>query len=508
MRFFREILLKIAIILFSASYLFAQRESNYQAEISTVLGTEQTPFWMRANQYGMVPNKAQTAVLSVGTISDYQKTKKKINWGYGLNVGAFVGMQNKAIIQEAYFKAKWKSLEFYAGRRKEIQGLVDTTLSSGSYIWSGNALPMPKIQISIPEYTSIGGEGLISIKGNYAHGWFDRNRSDAKGVFLHQKSGYVRIGKPNYKFKFYTGFNHQAQWGGKILFPDPNGIYSKNGRFGSSFRDYLYIVSGKSAVGTDTSKLTGANEALNRVGNHLGSFDISFEVNLSNLNLLLYRQNIYEDGSLFYLNNISDGLNGISITFKENKIKNFALNKLTFEFFNTLNQGGIFNGDNPLAPSSRGFDNYFNNTQFRDGWSFKKTSIGTPFILSQFEFPKRIFKPNDLLFTNNRVQAYYLGFSGKVFNEYEFTSKISFSKNWGMFGMDFPKLINQTSIILLVKKPFPTILGGINAFVSFASDFGELLEQNSAIQIGIKKSWNTFPFNPHPTHRHRIKPQI
>ncbi|KAF4530856.1 hypothetical protein B566_EDAN018889, partial [Ephemera danica] len=59
-------------------------------------------------------------------------------------------------IQEAYAKAKWKAFELYAGRRKEIQGLVDTTLTSGSYIWSGNTLPMPKIDLSIQNYTSLG----------------------------------------------------------------------------------------------------------------------------------------------------------------------------------------------------------------------------------------------------------------------------------------------------------------------------------------------------------------
>ena len=59
------------------------------------------------------------------------------------------------LIPVAYIKAKFGAFEIYAGRRKEIFGLVDSTLSSGSYIWSGNALPMPKIQISTPNFVSL-----------------------------------------------------------------------------------------------------------------------------------------------------------------------------------------------------------------------------------------------------------------------------------------------------------------------------------------------------------------
>jgi hypothetical protein len=184
---------------------FSQRDNQYSIDASAVMGTAQTPFWMRANQFGKVPTEGQTLALFASVKSDYQNPENKIDWGYGINIGGFAGVQNKFIIQQAYLKAKWKAFELYAGRREEIQGLVDTTLTSGSYIWSGNALPMPKIDLSIPNFTPIGSSGVFSIKGNYAHGWFDQNRADAIGIMLHQKSGYFRVGKPNWKFKAYGG---------------------------------------------------------------------------------------------------------------------------------------------------------------------------------------------------------------------------------------------------------------------------------------------------------------
>jgi Capsule assembly protein Wzi len=475
------------LISFVSFSTYAQRESTYHAEASAIVGTEQTPFWMRANKYGMVPIKGNTAVFSIGTYSDYQTTKSKINWGYGLNVGAFAGSENKFIIQEAYFKAKWKAVEFYAGRRKEIQGLVDTTLSSGSYIWSGNALPMPKVQISIPDYISLGGEGLISIKGNYAHGWFDNGRKFESNVLLHQKSLYFQFGKPNFKLKFFVGGNHQVQWGGK------SSIYPN---ILKSFKDYLSIITARSNVGRDTLNLSNIDEG-NRTGNHLGSFDFGFNILFDNCKLFFYRQNIFEDGSLFYLNNISDGLNGISIHALKN-LKNISAIKLNFEFLNTLSQGGKGGYDAKFA-SQRGQDEYFNNGQYFDGWSYNKVSIGTPFILSVNQFPNQIVQKYYNYFSNNRIQAYYLGFSGKFKDKYDFKAKYSFSKNWGTYTEPFDIRYQSSLYLKLNKNIAPQ---NITIDLSFATDFGNLFYQNFAVKIGVKKSWSSLTNVSHQTHKH------
>ena len=203
--------------------LFAQsneikREIKYTAEAGTIVSTNgETPFWLRANQYGTVPNQSPIFTLRGSVSSDYKKaiTKEdqyklsKFDWGYGLNIVGNVGKENQFLIPEAYVKVKYGVFEIYAGRRREIFGLVDSTLSSGSYIWSGNALPMPKIQISTPNFVPLGfTKGFLSFKGNYAHGWFENSRTDVKDFYLHQKSLYFKLGRPDWKFHFYGGFNH------------------------------------------------------------------------------------------------------------------------------------------------------------------------------------------------------------------------------------------------------------------------------------------------------------
>ncbi len=478
--------------IFICEYSYAQRDNIYSIDASAVVGTKQTPFWMRANKFGKVPIKGQTMAIFAGVKSDYKNPVKKIDWGYGLNIGGFAGMQNKFLIQQAYAKAKWKVFELYAGRREEIQGLVDTTLTSGSYIWSGNALPMPKIDISIPEYTPIGPSGIFAIKGNYAHAWFEPGRSDAKGILLHQKSGYFRIGKPNYKLKVYGGFNHQAQWGGQQI---------SGKKLESSFKDYLNIVMGKSNVGEDTTGLD-PNSAGNRTGNHLGSLDIGFEFKLMNSNIFIYRQSIFEDGSLFYLNNIADGLNGFSIAFNKKLQNKFSINKINFEFLSTLSQGGIFGSSGGIPESKRGQDNYFNNSDFLGGWSYNKTSMGTPFILGKSQFIQtNTSKKSELFFTNNRVQAYIISANGNLFDDYFFIARFSYSKNWGTYNFPFSSNMNQTSFTFNINRNLENILGGINAYASISADFGAVFTSNFATQVGFKKSFGFLPFL-NLTHKH------
>ena len=149
---------------------------------------------------------------------------------------------------------------------------------------------------------------------------------------LHQKSFYMRIGKKDWKTKFYGGFNHQVQWGGK---PEKPYVDTPTGRlittFSSGIDTYINVVTGISLNKNDAGVgLDGIpyNEAFNRAGNHLGTVDIGMEFFAKESDILIYRQSIFEDGSLFYLNNISDGLYGISWT---NRRQNTKIKKIIIE---------------------------------------------------------------------------------------------------------------------------------------------------------------------------------
>ena len=162
----------------------------------------ETPFALRANQYGTVPYESQFFTVQGSLQKEYNwmnvrsadsvaRYKRKLSFGYGVNLIANTGKVNQVLLPEAYLKVSYRFLEFYAGRRKEIFGIVDSTLSSGSYTWSGNTLPMPKLQLSTIGYVPIGKNKLFSINTGYAHGWFD-NRTAIKNSYLHQKWFYVK----------------------------------------------------------------------------------------------------------------------------------------------------------------------------------------------------------------------------------------------------------------------------------------------------------------------------
>ncbi len=436
--------------------------TRYELESGIYISTSgQNPFLLRSNQYGIIPLESQFLTLRGATHKEYDSTKneqnkqKRFSYGYGLSTVVNVSKAaNQIILPEAYLKMRYGAFEFYGGRRKEIVGLVDTTLTSGSYIWSGNALPIPKLQISIPNYISIIGKGLISIKGAYAHGWFGSSDSTKK-FFLHQKYLYGRIGKPNWRLKFYIGFNHQVQWGGK---PHKPYIESQTGKlitnYGNDFSTYLNVVSGVSLnkIGDGASKDgIPINEAWNRSGNHLGSIDIATEISFNKFDLLLYRQSIYDDGSLFYLNNITDGLFGFSLRRKKAKK---GLVKVGFEYLNTISQGGSQYYDIP--PQLRGNDNYFNNSIY--SWLYKNNAIGTPYILPINSVKRNIIDDNIML--KNKSQAYFINNRTSVItaavdfiltNKY-FTTRISKTVNLGTYAV--PIQFNQFSILQSINYSY------------------------------------------------------
>jgi hypothetical protein len=499
---------KILCLIFISNYsLTAQDSTNNKsykgfAELGAIISTSgETPFWIRSNQYGIVPSTAPAALFRAGMSSGYKKyTSKeskikanKFDWGYGLEIAGNLSPknnldpgnrepENKILFPESYIKAKFGVFEIYAGRRREIFGLVDTVLTSGSYIWSGNSLPMPKIQISNPDYVPLGfTKGFISFKGSYAHGWFENNRTDVKNFYLHQKTLYLKIGKPNGKFHIYGGFNHQVQWGGELKYPDPDNIAAFNGKVGSSFSNYVNAVTGQSlAAATDTIKI-GKNDTGNRGGNHLGTFDIGFEIKTQRVDVLCYRQSIYEDGSLFYLNNITDGLNGLSLKFKSFEHKSFALKKITFEFLNTLSQGGEGGSENTIS-RLRGQDNYFRNSVYQNGWSYYNQSLGTAFINS--------IDITSGTFTNSRVQSFHLGLEG-ILKQSSFIARLSYSNNYPFFSQG--KQITRNQYSALIKGDYK-LKKNNQLIVSVAYDNGTLFNDSIGLWASFRKNL-TNPFS-------------
>ena len=417
-----------------------------------------TPFWLRANQFGAVPTEENYVHVGGSTYVEYRKGKK-LDWGLGasgrLNLG---DTQADLLVQEAYLKGKWGIFELSVGRKKYIQGLMDSTLSSGSFAFSGNALPMPKVEIVVNEYWHpdfLG--GFLGFKGNFVHGLFDNKRSDVDHIFLHQKSFYGRLGKPNSLFKFYGGFNHQVQWGGTLKYPDPTNQASRKGKVASSLKDYLYVITGQSmaAAGGDTAKY-GYNDAYNRLGNHLGTVDVGLEVDGKFGKVFFYRQSIYEDGSLFYGNNITDGLHGVAFSTKRKQ----GLLKIVFEYFNTTSQGGA-GGSANAEGFLRGQDNYLNNSVYREGWTYLGRGLGSPLMTLDSETDLNAGK--GVFYDNNRIETFYVG-AEVMAGENRFMFRGSLSNAIGGYGSEYIPVKKQIAVGLQWQRQI--FVFGQEAFLS------------------------------------------
>ncbi len=445
-----------AVLLFSllAFGALSQDKSVPSLELGMGLNSDTyAPFWLRANQYGAVPTKENYGTAAVSW-SGFTQVNKRMSWGFG--VRALVNLtETKAdvLLQEAYLKGKLGIFELQAGRKKQIQGLADSTLSSGSYIWSGNALPMPMINLVVNDYWAPKFvKGILGFKGNYAHGWFDNQRSDVADIYLHQKSFYGRLGKPNWLFKFYGGFNHQVQWGGTLKYADPGNVSAKNGKIATGVKEYFYMITGRSmnTVGGDTAKY-GINDGWNRLGNHLGSVDVGMEIDWSKAKIFFYRQSVYEDGSLYYGNNITDGLHGISFTRKAKQ----GLTKVVLEYLNTTSQGGTIFNDSDV---NRGLDNYFNSSVYRDGWTYAGRGLGTPLMTLDSETD--LTNTDLTYFDNNRVESFYVGIEAKL-GENAFLIRGSMSNAFGTYSSVINPAKRQFSGAVQWQRPVQIL--GYNA---------------------------------------------
>jgi len=363
-------------------------------------------------------------------------------------------------------------------------GLVDTSLSSGAFAISGNALGIPKVELSIPDYYQLPWWGdMFAFKGNFSYGWlgtlpiqYAHNAKQA-GTYFQQSSLYVRLGRPEWALKLYGGVNHQVFWG------------NERAVFGPGFdlpgwKSFLYAGIGKTWHDS-------------KIGNHLGSIDMGLDYDFEEVRISAYRQNFYDEGALYHLTNIKDGLNGISIINKEDYGEMFHWTRFLFEYFCSKNQAGY--PGTRYTPS--GDENYYNNYEYTQGWSYKGLRLGNPFIST---YPStRAGLPNDTsdYFNNNRVVAFHFGAMGAVSNWY-FTVKLSYSMNYGTFGtspyghttgrLRKPPVfgmwdkVSQFSSYLEVKK---TLGNGYSIGCLAALDQGKLLNNSGGIILKLSRTF-------------------
>ncbi|MCR9064339.1 MAG: capsule assembly Wzi family protein [Cytophagales bacterium] len=445
------------------------------------------PFWQRSNQFGAVPQSGNSLYFRQMIESKKDSSQKFFKTDYCFDLVTIVGEKSRIILPEAFIRFNLKDFAISGGRFKQVHGLVDSTLSSGSITWSGNSLSPPEITLSIPEYKRLF-VNWLAFKGHYTHGWFGDQKS-VKEYYLHRKALYARLGNPTKRLRLYGGILHHVQWGGIPKYETDQAFKDRftDGRFPVDWFTYGQVVLPFKSLGETTDDY-GEFELNNRFGNHLGQIDLGGDINLEDMNLLLYKQTIFESGQTFSgLTNTDDGLYGISL--KSTKPKT-VFKKLVMEYLRTTNQSSYRSGLARLLnlPDRHyGEENYyFNHMQYIDGWAYESRTIGTPFLVPQEEI--RVEKqsyPDAIFYNNNRIIAAYAGLHLKL-NSIDFISRFSYSRNYGA-------LFTPIEPVDQMSMSFQTLIPtkNQNAFfkVNIGIDQGDLINDNYGVNIAYQRFW-------------------
>jgi hypothetical protein len=181
---------------------------------------------------------------------------------------------------------------------------------------------------------------------------------------------------------------------------------------------------------------------------------------------------------------LADGLYGARVKRKNSYGANFEVTEAVVELLYTKSQGGdgFVLGDG----TKRGRDNYFNNQQVRDGWSYYDRTIGTPFIPPTSQTKWKWPNYADNFTSNNRVMLWHLGLKGTLFRKIEWQGKFSYSTNYGAYLEPFKGAPKQFSGLIGLQSKLD-VLGGLTLKGAYAADIGDLYRKTYGFMLGIRK---------------------
>jgi hypothetical protein len=441
-----------------------------------------------------------------------------------LLIDGFVRMSPSptAVASQAYLALRGGPFELKGGRFHETMHVQLTPLSSGSVGFSGNAVPIPQIQAGIPEWTRLPGSfGYIHIKGSLSHGWLNAERP-IQSSFLHKKIGLARVGG-DLPVNIVGGMHHIAFWGGH----DPN-----FGDYPAGWSDYMKVfwVSGGSEDGP-----WGEDNYF--LGDHRGYYDFGFYVKPRGWDLHLYRHFLLEDKDGVKFKTMQDGVLGLSGVRRARPGSGSGsgaaegtgaragagagsesiIERFTYEYIYSKYQNG---NDEPTVERSNsdGWDDYYSNYRYLEGWTYFGYTIGNPLFFSFFSPAVRgmdIRLNDDRLMANNRLVAHHIGLEGVLpfargGSGTRYRLLATWSRNYGTYrGADRHRLAgvpyrfengrSQLSVLLETDVALGRNRGtmdppsmkawddlGASLLVSIAADVGSLYENAAGVLLTLR----------------------
>ncbi|WP_031428808.1 capsule assembly Wzi family protein [Flavimarina sp. Hel_I_48] len=436
-------------LLLSAIPLIASSQENFYGSLSSmsnVSNSSTNPFWTYANKYGRLDKESTFFILGEAGYGTQINSSNRLEVHGGLFKGD--GSNRSFRIDQLYAKYTYKNILLNIGSWHRSVELHDLSSVGGDIIWSGNARALPGAELQFLKGTHI--FNWLEFKGKLGH-YFLGNDRYVENAQVHYKN-LTFVMTLSEKDLFTIELDHYAQFGGT----------SKTyGKQPSAFSDYLRIF-----IGSNGGAGATESDQANALGNHLGSYTFTYDMQRSDYDIKLYHQTIFEDTSGREFRNFPDGVWGIY--FKPQK-KGFV-NAFLYEFVQTVSQSGKFVP--PPNGNFRGGDNYFNNSMYQSGWTYKGRIIGLPFIIPN---------ENGRGIKINRSFVHHLGLSGSFYT-IEYTLKTSYVRNLGTYNKPFDAI--EEAVYSYLGFDYPTKVGVFKA--QFSADFSNQTDRILAIGFGYR----------------------
>jgi hypothetical protein len=380
-----------------ATTVSAQNYTNESSfTLSGYIANDNLPFWFYTNENGRVDAKTDAAFLGE-TSHNFKLSEKsilEINGGL-LYQNGITGKDLQIDQLYAQFSNTWLKARLGSFHQEvELDGLSST---NNNILWSGNTRAIPGLLLEASNPIKIWNWlGLDWGIGHYE--LIDDRYVDGANIHYKRLGAFFKLSE---KSKLHFEIQHFAQWAGNS---------PRFGKQPSKVSDFIDVFFAKRSGSEEAPE----GEVINALGNHLGSYNLSYSYKLNKGSIMLYHQHLFEDGSGTALKNFPDGVWGSHLSLEGKLIK--AIN---YEYIHTKNQNGF--------GTVSGNDNYFRNGIYDSGWTYESRTIGLPFIQPQ-SFENSI--------GNSRVQGHHLGVLSS-YKSLDLLMKVSYIEGLGTYARPF-----------------------------------------------------------------------
>lgn len=448
--------------------------------------TESTlPFWAVTNRHGIIPDTHGGLLLGRADLKYAVKPALDIYSGLSL-AGSYTGSGMAGMVDELYFGIGWKNLRLDIGMKDRSQDLFHgLSLTGGDIIMTGNSRNFPGYNLSTSFINVPGTKGIFAFKANFADYRMIDDRY-AQGAMLHNQALSFKFAVHR-RVDIILALEVWSQWAGVL---PPSGSRTEPLHQPCSFKDYLRVVFGQSG-GSDATE----SDQINALGNHLGRELIRVDWKADDFTMIFQHDIPFEDGSGMGMQNFPDGVNTISFSFRD---RDRWVTDLIYEFVFTKWQSGkshdrpahddeLQKNPDKLYYVIGGNDNYFNNGEYRSGWTYYGRTIGLPLITPVAPDADGIV----LGVNNNRLTAHHFGIGGKIARVLPYKFMATYSRNFGTYGRPFAKRLDQVSLALETTLPRLGKKVPLSLSLGLYGDFGELYPDNFGLTLRLSWSGNT-----------------